>query len=79
MSRVLVVLCCVQWEKLLVDMKRSRKTFDNSDTQRRFGPIQIDYGTVQSKVNNKYDQWHKAILTKFGTLVGETTGKLHQV
>jgi hypothetical protein len=47
--------------------------------QRRFGPIQIDYGTVQSKVNNKYDQWHKAILTKFGALVGETTAKLFQV
>ena len=30
----------------------------------------INYGKVQSKVNIKYDAWHKDALSKFGTLLG---------
>lgn len=39
-----------RWDRLIQDMKRSRTTFDNSDTARFFGPIVVEYGTVQTKV-----------------------------
>ena len=38
---------------------------------RRFGPIEIRYGKVQSKVNLKYDSWHKEIVSRFGSLLGQ--------
>lgn len=60
-----------RWEQLLVDMKTARATFDNSATRRRFGPIVIEYASVQTKVNNKYDSWHKSILARFGQLLGD--------
>lgn len=59
------------WEALLLDMKRARASFDTSATRRRFGPIVVDYGAVQQKVNNKYDSWHKSILVRFGQLLGD--------
>eukprot|EP00808_Paulinella_micropora_P012801 g22584.t1 len=54
------------WQDLLVSMRRSRTTFDNSDKEQSFGPIVVEYGTVQEKVNNKYDRWHKQLLSRFG-------------
>ena len=39
-----------KWMKLLTDIKKSRATFDTSDTKKEFGPVVIDYGKVQSKV-----------------------------
>ena len=59
------------WERLLIDMKRARATFDTNDQRRQFGPILIEYSAVQQKVNNKYDAWHKDILARFGALLGE--------
>ena len=59
------------WERLLVDMKRARATFDTGDQRRRFGPLLVEYGGVQQKVNNKYDAWHKNVLARFGALLGE--------
>merc|ERR1712228_909057 len=58
------------WKRLLLDMKSSRRTFDNNSTQTRFGPILVDYKAVQTKVNHRYDVWHKKILNTFGELVG---------
>lgn len=60
------------WQQLLEEIKQNRITFDNSETEIHFGPIVIDYKAVQTKVNHKYDQWHKEILTRFGTKLGET-------
>merc|ERR1712130_878853 len=65
------------WKKLLLDMKSSRRTFDNSSTQERFGPILVDYKAVQTKVNHKYDVWHKKIQNTFGSLVGQQMKNLH--
>ncbi|XP_039279680.1 dynein heavy chain, cytoplasmic [Nilaparvata lugens] len=65
------------WMKCLNDVKKSRTTFDTSDTRREFGPIVIDYAKVQSKVTLKYDSWHKDILAKFGSLLGNEMLRLH--
>ncbi|CEM16453.1 unnamed protein product [Vitrella brassicaformis CCMP3155] len=65
------------WQHLLNEIKASRATFDNSETQRTFGPIIIDYRAVQSKVNNKYDAWHKEILNSFGHKVGDQTNTFY--
>jgi dynein heavy chain 1 len=66
-----------RWEQLLLDMKRSRATFDTSASSARFGPILVEYRTVMTKVNNKYDQWHKTILSRFGQLLGDSAVKLN--
>ena len=43
------------WMKLLNDIRKSRATFDTSESKKEFGPIVIDYAKVQSKVSLKYD------------------------
>ena len=60
------------------DIKKSRGTFDTSDTRKEFGPIVIDYAKVQSKVSMKYDSWHKDALSKFGNLLGNEMTTFHQ-
>ena len=59
------------WERLLLDMKRARATFDTNEQRRRFGPLLVDFSAVQQKVNNKYDAWHKDVLARFGAMLGE--------
>ena len=63
-------------QALLVEIRRRRATFDTSETKRTFGPIVIEYAKVQSKVNLKYDSWHKEVLTKFGQLIGQVCNTL---
>ena len=58
-----------KWMRLLSDIKKSRATFDTSETKKEFGPVVIDYAKVQSKVSLKYDSWHKDALGKFGALL----------
>ncbi|XP_076178666.1 dynein heavy chain, cytoplasmic isoform X5 [Ptiloglossa arizonensis] len=65
------------WMKCLNDIKKTRTTFDTSDTRREFGPVIIDYAKVQSKVSLKYDSWHKETLGKFGTLLGNEMFSFH--
>lgn len=57
--------------------RKSRTTFDTSDTRRAYGPIVIDYAKVQAKVTLKYDSWHKEALSKFGTLLGTEMQTFH--
>ena len=66
-----------KWMKLLTDIKKSRATFDTSDSKKEFGPIVIDYGKVQSKVSLKYDSWHKEALSKFGSMLGGEMASFH--
>jgi dynein heavy chain 1 len=35
-----------KWQKLLSEIKQGRSTFDNSDTEKYFGAILIDYRLV---------------------------------
>ena len=65
------------WINCLNEMKESRKSFDTQETQRIFGPLTIDYTKVQSKVNVKYDAWHKDVLSKFGSLLGNELQDFH--
>ena len=60
------------WQQLLEEIKQNRITFDNSETEIHFGAVVIDYKAVQAKVNHKYDQWHRDILNKFGSKLGDT-------
>lgn len=57
--------------------RKSRTTFDTSDTRRAYGPIVIDYAKVQAKVTLKYDSWHKEALSKFGSLLGNEMQSFH--
>ncbi|KAM0751755.1 hypothetical protein T439DRAFT_218203 [Meredithblackwellia eburnea MCA 4105] len=54
------------WQQLLLEIRKTRSTFDNSETQRSFGVAIINYDQVQSKVNAKYDTWQRDILGRFG-------------
>ena len=65
-----------KWMRLLSNIKKSRATFDTSETKKEFGPVVIDYAKVQSKVSLKYDSWHKNALGKFGTAMADFHGNI---
>ena len=48
-----------KWQGLLNEIRDNRKTFDNSQTEKVFGPVVIDYRLVLNKITTKYDSWHK--------------------
>ncbi|VDK17416.1 unnamed protein product [Anisakis simplex] len=60
-----------KWMKTLVEIRKSRSTFDTQETRKEIFPVVVDYAKVQSKVSLKYDYWHREILQKFGTSVGQ--------
>lgn len=68
-----------RWMNTLIEIKKSRATFDTTDTRKEFGPLVVDYAKVQSKVTLKYDSWHKDVLSKFGTLLGGEMASLHSL
>ena len=37
----------------------------------------VHYGNVQKKVNDKYDMWHKEVLTRFGGMLGQSMQDFH--
>lgn len=57
------------WNDLLTDIKRARRTFDTSETTKVIGPVRIDYGQVQARVNMKYDALHREMLSRFGGMM----------
>lgn len=65
------------WMNTLVEIKKSRTTFDTTDVRKKIGPVIIDYGKVQSKVTLKYDSWHKEVLGRFGQLLGNDMAQFH--
>ncbi|VBB28797.1 unnamed protein product, partial [Acanthocheilonema viteae] len=60
-----------KWMKTLIEIRKSRATFDTQETRKEIFPVVIDYTKVQSKVSLKYDYWHREILQKFGSSVGQ--------
>ncbi|KAJ3411544.1 hypothetical protein HDV05_002063 [Chytridiales sp. JEL 0842] len=58
------------WQNLVLEIKKSRTTFDNSEKKKSFGCLVVDYEQVQAKVNAKYDHWQKEVLNKFGLKLG---------
>ncbi|THD25348.1 Dynein heavy chain 1 cytosolic [Fasciola hepatica] len=65
------------WMNLLDEIKSMRQHFDVAETQKEFGPIVIMFGKVQSKVSLKYDNWHKDVLSKFGSHLGQEMQDLY--
>lgn len=65
------------WQQLLLEIRKTRSTFDNSETQRSFGVAVIDYEQVQSKVNAKYDAWQRDLLSRFGGKLGVAMKETH--
>ena len=57
--------------------RKSRKTVDTTETMKQFGPVEIHYGKVQQKVNLKYDSWHREILSRFGSMLGDNMLDFH--
>ncbi|KAF9922924.1 hypothetical protein FBU30_006961 [Linnemannia zychae] len=66
-----------KWQQLLLEIKKARSTFDNSETEQSFGPVVIDYEQVQSKVNAKYDSWQREVLNRFGNMLGTSMKEFH--
>ena len=59
-----------KWLQLLQEIRKTRETFDTSESSRTFGPLTIDYEQVQTKVTGKYDQWQHDIRLKFAGRLG---------
>ena len=60
-----------KWQQLMNELKQGRKTFDTGENEKTFGAIIIDYSSVQTKVSNKYDNWHKEIMNQFALQTNE--------
>jgi len=65
------------WQQLLTEIKKTRSTFDTSETQKSFVVCVIDYEQVQSRVNAKYDAWQRDILSRFGVKLGNAMKEMH--
>lgn len=59
-----------QWQQLLLEIRKTRSTFDNSELRRSFGVLEIDYEQVQAKVTAKYDTWQRELVARFGVKLG---------
>jgi len=61
------------WLQLLQEIRKTRETFDTSESSRSFGTVTIDYEQVQTKVTSSYDQWQHEIRLRFGERLGNHT------
>lgn len=59
-----------KWLQLLQEIRKTRETFDTSESSKSFGTVTIDYEQVQTKVTGKYDQWQHEIRLKFAGRLG---------
>ena len=55
------------WLRMLQEIRKTRTTFDTSESSRSFGNVIIEYDQVQAKVNSKYDQWQHEVVIKFAS------------
>lgn len=65
------------WLQLLQEIRKTRSTFDTSESSRSFGSMTVDYEQVQTKVNAKYDQWQHDILQRFGERFGNRVREVY--
>lgn len=66
------------WQQLLTEIKKTRATFDTSETQHLFGSVcVVNYEQVQTRVNAKYDAWQREILSRFGVKLGNAMKDMH--
>ena len=67
-----------KWQTVLREIKSARGTLESSEQEQRFGLVVIDRQQVQSKVSNKYNEWHKEAQARFKTLLGEAIVAFHE-
>lgn len=60
-----------KWLQLLQAIRKTRETFDTSESSKVFGSVTIDYEQVQTKVTSRYDQWQHEIKLKFAAKLGD--------
>jgi len=65
------------WQQMLQEIRKTRSTFDNAESEHSFGVAVIRYEQVQSKVNAKYDTWQRDILGRFGVKLGYAMKETH--
>lgn len=65
------------WQQLLLEIRKTRSTFDNSESQRSFGVAVIGYEQVQAKVNAKYDMWQRDLLARYGGKLASASKETH--
>ena len=59
-----------KWLQLLQEIRKTRETFDTSESSRSFGTVTIKYDQVQTKVTARYDQWQLEIRLSFASRLG---------
>ena len=59
-----------KWLQLLQEIRKTRETFDTSETSKGFGSVTIHYEQVQTKITGRYDQWQQDVRVKFGGRLG---------
>ena len=66
-----------KWLQLLQEIRKTRETFDTSESSKSFGAVTVDYEQVQTKVTGKYDQWQHELRLKFAARLGTRMRELH--
>ena len=59
-----------KWLQLLQEIRKTRETFDTSESNRSFGCLIVEYEQAQTKVTGRYDQWQHEIRMKFAGRLG---------
>ncbi|ODQ81979.1 hypothetical protein BABINDRAFT_160194 [Babjeviella inositovora NRRL Y-12698] len=57
------------WIQVLLELQRVRQTFDTAETSETLGAMILDYDQAQSRVNAKYDIWHRQLIAKFAEVM----------
>lgn len=66
-----------KWLQLLQEIRKTRETFDTSESSKSFGTVTIDYEQVQTKVTGRYDQWQHEIRLKFAGRLGNRMREIY--
>lgn len=66
-----------KWLQLLQEIRKTRETFDTSESSKSFGKVTIDYEQVQTKVTGRYDQWQHEIRLKFAGRLGNKMREIY--
>ncbi|CAN0025509.1 unnamed protein product, partial [Ectocarpus sp. 12 AP-2014] len=64
---------------MLTEAKAARAVVESSSREKAFGPVIVDYSSVQAKVNLKYDAWQKELQGGFATILAEETRQAQHV
>ena len=65
-----------KWMHLLQEIRKTRETFDTSESSKNFAIVTVDYEQVQTKVTGRYDQWQHEIRLKFAA---HLSARIHEV